>query len=106
MNALQDEPGRELPALVLLDVNLPDRSGWDVLRESRQRGMDVPSIVVSAVQVGPERLAEFRPLAYLPKPFPIESLLRLVLAQNVCINPPTAQVAITDTTPERDEGPA
>lgn len=68
----------ERPDLLLLDINLPDRSGWDVLRELRGRGIAVPTIVVSAVRVSPGRLAEFRPLAYLPKPFPIEALLRLV----------------------------
>jgi CheY-like chemotaxis protein len=73
---------REQPDLLLLDLNLPDRSGWDVLRELRERGLEVPTVVVSAVQVRPERLAEFRPLAYLPKPFPIESLLRLVLGDS------------------------
>jgi len=69
----------ERPDLMLLDINLPDRSGWDVLRELRQRGAEVPTIVVSAVRVGQSRLAEFHPLAYLPKPFPLEALLRLVL---------------------------
>jgi hypothetical protein len=33
--------------------------------------------VLSAVRVSPHRLAEFHPLAYLPKPFPMEALLRL-----------------------------
>jgi len=65
------------PDLLLLDINLPDRSGWDVLRELRTLGIEVPTIVISSVRVGPTRLAEFRPLAYLPKPFPLESLLRL-----------------------------
>ncbi len=69
----------ERPDLLLLDINLPDRTGWDVLRELRGRGTEVPTIVVSAVRVSPERLKEFHPLAYLPKPFPIEALLRLVL---------------------------
>jgi hypothetical protein len=31
------------------------------------------------VRVSPGRLAEFQPLAYLPKPFPIEALLRLAV---------------------------
>jgi DNA-binding response OmpR family regulator len=67
------------PDLLLLDINLPDKSGWDVLRELRVRGNEVPTIVVSAVRVSQSRLDEFHPLAYLPKPFPIEALLRLVL---------------------------
>jgi DNA-binding response OmpR family regulator len=67
------------PDLLLLDINLPDRTGWDVLRELRQRGHEVPTIVVSAVRVSQSRLDEFHPLAYLPKPFPIEALLRLII---------------------------
>ena len=69
---------RERPDLLLLDICLPDRSGWDVLRELREQGIEVPTIVVSAVRVTPSRLAEFRPLAYLPKPFPLDALLRLI----------------------------
>ncbi len=68
----------ELPDLLLLDIFLPDRSGWDVLRELRQRGIEVPTIVLSAVRVTQSRLGEFHPLAYLPKPFPLDALLRLV----------------------------
>ena len=66
------------PDLMLLDINLPDRSGWDVLRELRERGIQVPTVIVSAVRVSPARLEEFRPMAYLPKPFPLDALLRLV----------------------------
>jgi DNA-binding response OmpR family regulator len=73
-----DAIAAEKPDLVLLDINLPDRSGWDVMREMNRRGTGVPTIVVSAVRVNQSRLDEFHPLAYLPKPFAIEALLRLV----------------------------
>ncbi|GEM_PF-2437847 len=73
-----DQAGRVRPDLLILDINLPDRTGWDVLRELRRRGMEIPVIVASAVRVNPARLSEFRPLAYLPKPFLLESLLRVV----------------------------
>jgi len=76
----------EAPDLLLLDINLPDQTGWDVLRELKRRGRDLPTIVVSAVRVNQHRLDEFRPLAYLPKPFPIDALLRLVLS-----GPPAAR---------------
>lgn len=69
----------ERPDLLLLDINLPDQTGWEVLRELKRRGDDVPTIVVSAVRVSQSRIQEFHPLAYLPKPFPIEALLRLVM---------------------------
>jgi DNA-binding response OmpR family regulator len=68
-----------VPALLLLDLNLPDQTGWDVLRELRRVGIHVPTIVISAVHAPTARLDEFRPLAYLPKPFPIDALLRLVV---------------------------
>jgi DNA-binding response OmpR family regulator len=68
------------PADVLvLDVNLPDATGWDVLRALRKRGdTHTAIIVVSALPPRSERLHEFQPYAVLHKPFPIESLRRLV----------------------------
>lgn len=74
--------------LIVLDICLPDQTGWDVLRtalrEGRVEPLDVageeqklPVVVLSAVRVSPHRIAEFHPLAYLPKPFPMEALLRL-----------------------------
>ncbi len=74
--------------LVMLDINLPDQTGWEVLRTAQREGLlqqqdidgdgpKLPVVVLSAVQVSPRRLSEFRPLAYLPKPFPLDSLLRL-----------------------------
>ncbi|MBO0783912.1 MAG: response regulator [Ktedonobacteraceae bacterium] len=71
--------------LIFLDINLPDQTGWDVLRAARsesgflQQEVDgkLPVVVLSAVRVSPQRLAEFHPLAYLPKPFPMEAVLRL-----------------------------
>ncbi len=68
----------EPPDLMLLDINLPDHSGWDVIRELRRLGIEVPTIVVSAVRINQSRLEEFHPTAYLPKPFLLEALLRLV----------------------------
>jgi len=78
----------ERPDLMLLDINLPDHTGWDVMRELHRLGIDVPTIVVSAVRVSQSRLEEFHPMAYLPKPFPLEALLRLVF--KTCSDEPPA----------------
>jgi DNA-binding response OmpR family regulator len=66
----------ERPDLLILDINLPDRTGWDVLRDAHLPD-DVRVLMLTAVPVSPRRLAELRPVAYLPKPFPLEALLRL-----------------------------
>lgn len=62
--------------LMVLDINLPDATGWDVLR-NRGAG-DTPVIVISAIPPSVVRLHEFHPFGVLHKPFPIESLHRLV----------------------------
>jgi DNA-binding response OmpR family regulator len=76
--------------LIVLDINLPDQTGWEVLRIAHQQGwlrphvlsgevLLLPVVILSAVRVSPQRLGEFHPLAYLPKPFPMEALLRLAM---------------------------
>lgn len=64
--------------LMLLDIDLPDRTGWELVRDLRARGLTVPFIVVSAVTVRPGQVEEAGAIAYLPKPFPLDALLRLV----------------------------
>ena len=74
--------------LIILDICLPDETGWDVLRTAQKEERipllqmnghagQLPVVVLSAVRVSPRRLQEFHPLAYLPKPFPMEAILRL-----------------------------
>ena len=66
------------PDVLLLDINLPDGSGWDVLRAMRGQCLNVPTVVMSAVQCSRVRLEEFHPDAYLLKPFPLSALLAAV----------------------------
>lgn len=69
----------EIPDLMLLDISLPDITGWEMLRrlapQDRER---VPVVVFSASPLSPLRLEQFKPAGVLQKPFPIEALLRLV----------------------------
>ena len=74
---------RACPDILVLDVNLPDGTGWGVLRQIAAQGIacaTLPTIVISAGQVAPTRMAEFQPWAFLPKPFPVAALQRLVAA--------------------------
>ena len=73
----RDVLSREQPDVLILDINLPDATGWDVLREGRIQP-ETAVIMLTGTPVSPKRLAEFRPAAYLPKPFPLAALLRLV----------------------------
>jgi DNA-binding response OmpR family regulator len=67
------------PALVVLDINLPGGTGWDLLRSPAMSDASRPPVVIaSAVTVSPKRLAEFGVAGYLPKPFPLETLLQTV----------------------------
>lgn len=66
--------------IMLLDVNLPDATGWDVLRHLRSTGSELPIVVLSAVPPNPARVREFSPYGVLHKPFPMDALLRLIRA--------------------------
>ena len=67
------------PALVVLDINLPGDNGWDLLRgPSIVAAGNPPIVIASALPVSPKRLAEFGIAGYLPKPFPIETLVDTV----------------------------
>lgn len=70
-----------LPDVMVLDVNLPDGTGWGVLRHLTAQGItcrSLPIIVLSAGQPAHSRLEEFRPFAFLAKPFPVDTLKRLI----------------------------
>jgi DNA-binding response OmpR family regulator len=71
----------ERPDLMLLDINLPDRTGWDLLRDPATTTSRIPTIVLSGTPLKPDRVAEFKPIACLPKPFPLDALLRLVVGE-------------------------
>jgi two-component system KDP operon response regulator KdpE len=64
------------PGVVILDLNLPGDTGWDLLRgPALEVAGSPPVIITSATTVSPKRLAEFGCAGYLPKPFPLETLV-------------------------------
>ncbi len=67
------------PRLVLLDLNLPGDTGWDLLRgDAFARAGRPPVVVTTATTVNPRRLAEFGVVGYLPKPFPLATLVATI----------------------------
>jgi DNA-binding response OmpR family regulator len=67
------------PSVVLLDLNLPGDTGWDLLRGPAMAAAGSPPVVItSATAVNPKRLAEFGCAGFLPKPFPLETLIDTV----------------------------
>lgn len=67
------------PAVVLLDLNLPGETGWDLLRGPTLAEAGSPPVVItSATTVSPRRLAEFGCAGFLPKPFPLKTLVATI----------------------------
>jgi len=68
--------------LILLDIMLPGRSGWDIFMELRRTYSDLKVVFVSAIEVSDERresLISREGLAdYIVKPFTQEQLLKVV----------------------------
>jgi DNA-binding response OmpR family regulator len=64
------------PGLVILDINLPGRTGWDLLRDQAYLESGSPPVVIAtATNVAPRRMREFPIAGYLTKPFPIPALM-------------------------------
>jgi CheY-like chemotaxis protein len=66
------------PALVLLDLQMPEMSGQDALAELRRLACPVPVVMMSAGLPVAEEAAAHRADGYLEKPFAIEQLLAVV----------------------------
>src|SRR5215210_3522051 len=66
------------PNLIILDINLPDATGWDVVTWLEQQTSPVPIIVTSGLTPDAKKIEHFEPKAFLAKPFAIEELLDLV----------------------------
>ena len=70
------------PDLIVLDLGLPDRDGYEVLKELRQRGSEVPVLILSARREEADKLTGFRLGAddYVTKPFSRPELLARLAA--------------------------
>ncbi len=81
-DAALERASRERFDLVLLDVALPGRSGFDVCRDLRQRGIDTPVLMLTARSQVIDRVLGLKLGAddYLTKPFDFAELLARIEA--------------------------
>jgi two-component system KDP operon response regulator KdpE len=66
------------PALLILDLTLPDATGWDVAAWLESLTTPVPIVVISGGTPDAAHLQRFHPVAFLPKPFGADDLLTVV----------------------------
>ena len=70
------------PGVILLDVMMPDRNGWEVLEELRSHAAtrDIPVVITSAVydRPGLHALPVGGPIRFAAKPFDIADLVDTV----------------------------
>jgi two-component system, OmpR family, response regulator len=82
----------EPPALILLDLMMPEMSGWqviDALRASPRTGA-IPVVLMSARRDLPATATELNVATFLEKPFDLDDLLGIVaryVHHNVSANP-------------------
>ena len=66
------------PCVVLLDMRMPALDGWGFATAMKDRGLDLPVVVVTAAENARAWAQEIGADAYLAKPFQLKDLLRVV----------------------------
>jgi two-component system, OmpR family, response regulator VicR len=67
--------------LILLDIMMPDMSGWDVYERIRKKDKKIKVVFLSVIEVSNERLGHLRQdglSGYITKPFTPEELIKVV----------------------------
>jgi len=66
------------PSLVLLDMRMPELDGWGFAREIRERGIELPILVMTAAENARSWAAEIGADGYVAKPFELDELLAAI----------------------------
>jgi DNA-binding response OmpR family regulator len=74
-----DKLERIAPALILLDMRMPEMDGWQFAEAYRQAHTQVaPIVVITAASDAAERAAQIAADGYLGKPFDLDELVAVV----------------------------
>ncbi len=77
-----DKVAQEMPAIILLDMKMPGKDGWQFAREFRAKyDHQAPIVVLTAAEDARKRAEEIGAEGYLGKPFEIDTLLRVVASK-------------------------
>lgn len=66
------------PRLILLDMRMPVMDGWAFARALRERGLELPIVVMTAAQNARAWAREVGADHFLAKPFELDDLIALV----------------------------
>ena len=66
------------PSLVLLDMRMPVVDGWGFAQRLRERGVQLPIVVMTAAQDARRWAEEIGAAGYLAKPFELPELLAVI----------------------------
>jgi len=69
---------QQQPALILLDMRMPVLDGWGFVRALRERGLEVPLVVMTAAQDAGRWAREVGATGFIAKPFDLLELLAVV----------------------------
>jgi len=81
----------EEPCVVLLDMRMPVMDGWGFARAMRDRGMDLPVVVMTAAADARRWANEIGAMGVVAKPF---ALSELISAVEQCAEPPGPQLQV------------
>jgi DNA-binding response OmpR family regulator len=98
------EKAKEFFDLFLIDIMLPDMSGWDIFESLKNGGINSKFAFLSAIPVSQERLEELKKAGvsdYITKPFSRQDLIKRIM--NILIDKRTIKILYVEDNPDTAE---
>ena len=97
VEALDRDPNLPLPDLILLDLNLPRKSGGQVLERLRRSGRlkDLPVVILTSSEAAKDRATatQLKATGYFHKPSSLDEFMRLGGLVRDLLAPPEAGIS-------------